>query len=191
MKTRIREMRQRRGMTLQQLAEAIRPEPTTAQTIGRLETGVRTVSLDWLAKIADALDCHIADLLELPGRPDVPLIGIVGAQGIITESAGTTVELAPAAVRPLAVRVGQRTGEFEEGDVLICDRFEGPDVENALGRNAVVRTREGGLLLRRVLRGAKPATFTLAPLEAGGAVQYDTTLEWAAVIRNLLRTYTT
>lgn len=190
MKTRIREMRQRRGMTLQQLAAAIRPEPTTAQTIGRLETGVRTVSLDWLAKIADALDCHIADLLELPGRPDIPLIGVVGAQGIVTESASATVELSAAAVRPVAVRIGQRTNGFEEGDILICDRYEGPDIENALGRDAVVRTRDDGLLLRRVLRGAKPDTFTLVPLEAGGAVQYDATLEWAAVIRNLFRTYT-
>lgn len=191
MKTRIREMRQQRGMTLQQLAEAIKPEPTTPQTIGRLETGVRTVSLDWLARIAEALDCHIADLLEIPGRPEVPMIGTVGAQGIIAESEGAALELSPAAIRPVAVRVGQRTAEFEEGDILICDRFEGPDIENALARNAVVRTREGGLLLRRVLRGSKTGTFTLMPLDPGGAVQYDATLEWAAVIRNLFRTYPT
>lgn len=189
MKTRIREMRQARGMTLQQLAEAIRPEPTTAQTIGRLETGVRTVSLDWLARIAEALDCHIADLLELPGRAEISVLGTVGAQGIIAESADTVLALSPTAVNPVAVRIGQRTGEFEAGDVLICDCYEGADMDNALSRDAVVRTRRGSLLLRRVLRGGEPGTFTLASLEPGGAVEYDVALEWAGVIRNLFRTY--
>ncbi len=62
-------MRQRRGLTLKQVADAIRPEPTTPQTIGRLEKGVRTVSIDWLTKIAEVLDCHVADLDREPGEP--------------------------------------------------------------------------------------------------------------------------
>ena len=42
--TRIREVRKARGMTLDDVAKACRPA-TTAQTIGRLETGTRTVSI--------------------------------------------------------------------------------------------------------------------------------------------------
>lgn len=42
--TRIRDVRKAKDMTLAEVAAACVP-PTTAQTIGRLETGTRTVSV--------------------------------------------------------------------------------------------------------------------------------------------------
>jgi len=41
-------------MTLDDVARRCDP-PTTPQTIGRLETGTRTVSVGWLNRIAKAL----------------------------------------------------------------------------------------------------------------------------------------
>ena len=52
---RIRDIRKSKGLTLADLAEACNP-PTTPQTIGRLETGMRSLSLKWMERIADALD---------------------------------------------------------------------------------------------------------------------------------------
>ncbi|RZM07363.1 MAG: XRE family transcriptional regulator, partial [Sphingomonas sp.] len=49
--TAIREVRRAKSMTLEDVARACVP-PTTAQTIGRLETGTRTVSVGWLNRIA-------------------------------------------------------------------------------------------------------------------------------------------
>ena len=43
---RIRDIRKQKGMTLADLAEACDP-PTTPQTVGRLETGMRNLSLKW------------------------------------------------------------------------------------------------------------------------------------------------
>ena len=71
MMTRIREVRRARNMTLQEVAERCVP-PTTPQTIGRLETGTRTVSVGWLNRIADALGVDAADLVSLPEREDIP-----------------------------------------------------------------------------------------------------------------------
>ncbi|MGI9360001.1 MAG: helix-turn-helix domain-containing protein, partial [Parasphingorhabdus sp.] len=51
---RIREVRKAKGFTLNDVAGRCNP-PTTAQTIGRLETGTRTLSLDWLNRISRAL----------------------------------------------------------------------------------------------------------------------------------------
>jgi transcriptional regulator with XRE-family HTH domain len=51
---RIRDIRKAKGMTLADLAAACDP-PTTAQTIGRLETGMRNLSLGWMNRIAAAL----------------------------------------------------------------------------------------------------------------------------------------
>ena len=59
--TRIREVRRARGMTLDDVAKACSP-PTTPQTIGRLETGTRTVSVGWLNRIASALGVDAAEL---------------------------------------------------------------------------------------------------------------------------------
>ena len=70
--TAIREVRRAKGLTLEEVAQRCDP-PTTAQTIGRLETGTRTVSVVWLNRIAAALGVDAADLVRLPDRPDIPV----------------------------------------------------------------------------------------------------------------------
>lgn len=71
MLTRIREVRKGKGLTLADVAERCRPA-TTPQTIGRLETGTRTVSVGWLNRIADALGVEAAELVTHPERPTFP-----------------------------------------------------------------------------------------------------------------------
>ena len=51
---RIRAIRKQKNMTLAEVAAACRPA-TTAQTIGRLETGMRNLSLVWMNRIGAAL----------------------------------------------------------------------------------------------------------------------------------------
>ena len=69
--TRIREVRRARKMTLDDVAKACDP-PTTPQTIGRLETGTRTVSVGWLNRIAAALGVEASDLVDHPDRAELP-----------------------------------------------------------------------------------------------------------------------
>src|SRR5688500_16085539 len=79
--TRIREVRRARGLTLDEVAQRCNP-PTTPQTIGRLETGTRTVSVGWLNRIADALGVDAADLVESgESKAEVPVAAVVGAGG--------------------------------------------------------------------------------------------------------------
>ena len=56
--TRIREVRRARGMTLDDVAKACVP-PTTPQTIGRLETGTRTVSVGSTGDEITPVQCDI------------------------------------------------------------------------------------------------------------------------------------
>jgi transcriptional regulator with XRE-family HTH domain len=51
---RIREIRRQKGLTLADVAARCTPA-TTAQTIGRLETGTRSLSLKWMNRIGAAL----------------------------------------------------------------------------------------------------------------------------------------
>ncbi|MFX4817117.1 helix-turn-helix transcriptional regulator, partial [Acinetobacter baumannii] len=90
--TAIREVRRARGMTLDDVARACVP-PTTAQTIGRLETGTRTVSVAWLNRIAAALGVTAADLVQLPARADLPVAAMI--DGAHAQAPRHPVTLAP------------------------------------------------------------------------------------------------
>ena len=78
--TRIRDVRRAKKLTLQDVADRCEP-PTTPQTIGRLETGTRTVSVGWLNRIAKALGVEAADLVTLPERDDIPLAATLDHEG--------------------------------------------------------------------------------------------------------------
>ncbi len=78
---RIREVRRAKGYTLLDVAERCDP-PTTAQTIGRLETGTRTLSLDWLNRIASALGVDASELVQLPDQEELAVAAHLGIDGV-------------------------------------------------------------------------------------------------------------
>lgn len=59
-KTRIRELRKYNRLTLKELSEKLN---TTPQTLQRLETDTMTVSINWLHRIAEALNVKCRDLI--------------------------------------------------------------------------------------------------------------------------------
>lgn len=60
---RIRLMRSRRGLTLQQLALRVDP-PASYQQIARLERDERRLTWEWITRISGALECTPMDLIE-------------------------------------------------------------------------------------------------------------------------------
>ena len=76
--TRIREVRKAKGLTLDDVGQRCDPS-TTAQTIGRLETGTRTVSVGWLNRIAKALGVDAADLVDHPERAELEVVAVLSA----------------------------------------------------------------------------------------------------------------
>lgn len=73
MGNRIAELRERKGLSQEELAEAV---GTSGQQIGRLEKGSRKLTTDWMDRLAPALDVRPRDLL---GEDQVPVVGYVGA----------------------------------------------------------------------------------------------------------------
>mgnify|MGYP001331810587 CR=1 FL=1 len=69
---RIRDIRKQKGWTLADLAEACDP-PTTPQTVGRLETGMRNLSLKWMERIAAALEVD-PEMLVRSEKADHPQV---------------------------------------------------------------------------------------------------------------------
>ena len=183
--TRIREVRRAKGMTLANVAAACVPE-TTAQTIGRLETGMRTVSVGWLNRIAEALGTTAKDLVELPETADLPVAAILGADGAHAPGHATVA----AAPRPgpgmVALQVDIGIGDFRSGDVLWCDRVSPEGFAGALNLD-VLLPRPGGRFIFGRLIGREGNRLLVLPPGAGGRQQVVSDPAWAAVARVLVR----
>lgn len=68
MGNRIKELRESRDLTQQQLADLV---GSTKQQIGRLEKSQRQLTEAWMQRLARALQCHPAELLEAPAVPPI------------------------------------------------------------------------------------------------------------------------
>jgi transcriptional regulator with XRE-family HTH domain len=184
--TRIREVRRARGMTLQDVATACNP-PTTPQTIGRLETGMRTVSIDWLNRIAEALGVDAADLVEGSGeKSELPVVAVLGVNGAIAPKR-TAVVVAP---RPntgqVAITVSSTSGEYRTGDEIWCDMVDAEGFAAALNRDVLVPRPAGRFLFGRLI-DRDGERLQLLPPGAGGRQQIVANPPWIAVATRLVR----
>jgi transcriptional regulator with XRE-family HTH domain len=183
--TRIREVRRAKKMTLQDVADRCDP-PTTPQTIGRLETGTRTVSVGWLNRIAKALGVEGGDLVRLPDREDVPIAAILDHDGVhAPRRAGVAVPPRPEAGM-VAVSVAAGVGDYRVGDELWCGRLAPEAFGQALNRDVLVPRPAGRFLFARLI-GREEGKLHLLPLGAGGRQTVLADPPWLAVATRLIR----
>ncbi|MBR9780843.1 MAG: helix-turn-helix transcriptional regulator [Rhodospirillales bacterium] len=69
MPSQIKARRHMLGLTLAELAEAI---GTTPQTVHRLERDDVSITVEWVEKLAKALNCHPSYLVGWDSPPDLP-----------------------------------------------------------------------------------------------------------------------
>lgn len=183
--TRIREVRRARGLTLDDVARRCDP-PTTAQTIGRLETGTRTVSIGWLNRIAKALDVEAQDLVEGTSAGDLQVVAILGPGGAAAPRKNAIVVPPRAVEGQMAIVVGTSVGEYRAGDEIWCDRIDAGDSVHALNRDVLVPRPAGRFLFGRLInRDAEK--IQILSLEAGGRQQIVANPPWIAVASRLVR----
>ena len=192
--TRIREVRRARGMTLDEVAQACNP-PTTPQTIGRLETGTRTVSLIWLNRIAEALGVDASDLVESGGeRSDTPVAAIVGASGATAPKRRSIVIPPRPKASDVAITIATGTGDYRAGDQVWCETLQPEEFGRALNRDVLVPRPAGRFLFGRLLGREEPrgdeasGKLHLLPLGAGMRQQVVTNAPWIAMATTLVRT---
>jgi transcriptional regulator with XRE-family HTH domain len=184
--TRIREVRRAKGLTLLNVAERCRPQ-TTAQTIGRLETGTRTVSVAWLNRIAAALDVTAGDLVKMPDHADLPVAAILDSEGVNAprrESMATAPTPAPGMV---AIQVDTAIGEYRAGDTIWCQRVDPDNFAMLLNRDVLLPRPAGRFIFGRLIN-RDGAMLQILPLGAGGKQQVIADPAWAAYAVKLIRT---
>jgi transcriptional regulator with XRE-family HTH domain len=162
--TRIREVRKARGLTLEEVGARCEP-PTTAQTIGRLETGTRTVSVKWLNRIVAAL---------------------VGPDGAGAPSRPLTLVPPSVPKGALGIRMTAALGDYRAGDELWCEPLPPERFAEALNRDILVPRPAGRFLFGRLI-GRDGAMLHLLPLGIGMRQQVVNDPAWIALPVRLIR----
>ena len=184
--TRIREVRRARGLTLDDVAHRCDP-PTTPQTIGRLETGTRTVSVGWLNRIAHALGVEAQGLVEGGKAAELKVAAILGHKGAIAPRSVAIVVPPRIEQDQIAILVGASIGDYRSGDEIWCDTLQAADFANALNCDILVPRPAGRFLFGRLIDRSDDK-LQLLPPGAGARQQIVPNPPWIAVARKLVRT---
>jgi transcriptional regulator with XRE-family HTH domain len=183
--TRIREVRRARGLTLDDVAKRCEP-PTTPQTIGRLETGSRTVSVGWLNRIAKALAIEAKDLVEAGEAAELKVAAILGPGGAVAPRRAAIVVPPRVDERQVAVLVGASIGDYRSGDEIWCNLLAPEEYARALNRDILVPRPAGRFMFGRLVNRDEEK-LQILPLEAGGRQQVVTNPPWLGVATRLVR----
>ncbi|MFL6730160.1 MAG: helix-turn-helix domain-containing protein [Sphingomicrobium sp.] len=183
--TRIREVRRARGMTLDDVARKCDP-PTTPQTIGRLETGTRTVSVGWLNRIAKALGVDAQDLVDRGEASELKVAAV------LTQGGASAPRRAAIVVPPrvddgqVAVIVSTSVGDYRSGDEIWCDALQPEEYARALNRDVLVPRPAGRFLFGRLIN-RDDEKLQILPLESGGRQQVIANPPWLGMAVKLVR----
>jgi len=183
--TRIREVRRARGMTLDDVARRCDPA-TTPQTIGRLETGTRTVSVGWLNRIAKALGVEAQDLVEGGDTSELKVAAILGPGGAMAPRKAAIVVPPHVDDGQVAILVAGSLGDYRSGDEIWCATLAPQDYGRALTRDVLVPRPAGRFIFGRLINRDEEK-LQILPLEAGGRQQVVANPPWLGMAVRLVR----
>ncbi|GMM60503.1 helix-turn-helix domain-containing protein [Novosphingobium pituita] len=186
---RIREIRRQKGLTLADVAARCQP-PTTAQTIGRLETGTRSLSLKWMNRIGAALAIDPELLVRAADDTQAEVIARLTPAG--TEPIATPVPAPlPDALYGheglVALSVEASAGDWRAGDQIWLRRFDGEEIGRALNRD-VLAPRPGGRFAFGRMIDHREGRLALLPPGPGQRQLVIDRPAWVAVAEVLIRT---
>ena len=185
---RIRDVRRQKGLTLAEVAATCDP-PTTAQTVGRLETGMRNLSLDWMNRIAAALGVEPQMLLK---GNDTAAAQIVAR---LTEAGAEALPAPRDAILPteldsgaplLCLAIEAPQGEYRAGDQLWLRQLPPEDAPKMVNRD-VLAPRSGGRFAFGRLIDRQGTLVGLLPPGAGQRQVVIDNPAWLAVAEMLVR----
>lgn len=185
---RIRDIRREKGMTLAELAEACDP-PTTAQTIGRLETGMRNLSIRWMDRIAAALGVDPETLVRSEARARAQVVALLGQSGAealpAARDAMLPTELGGDDIR-VVLSIEVTAGEYRAGDQLWLRQVEPGAAGKAINRDVLVPRKGGRFVFGRLIdrQGGKVGVL---PVGVGQKQQVVDDPAWIAVAEMLIR----
>ena len=189
---RIRDIRREKGMTLADVAARCTP-PTTAQTIGRLETGMRNLSLVWMNRIGAALDVEPEMLVKGTDTAEPKIIARLSDAGAeaLTNPRDAVLPTAlgsdlPEAGPLVAMAIEASAGENRYGDQLWLRQI-GPEGFARLLNRDVLAPRSGGRFAFGRMIDRNGSRIALLPPGIGARQIVIDAAPWLAVAEMLVR----
>lgn len=185
---RIRDIRREKGLTLADVAARCMP-PTTAQTIGRLETGTRQLSLTWMNRIAAALAVDP----ELLVRGDEAATPQYVAR--LTQDGAEALTAPRDAILPtalggdgdlMALSIEAAVGQYRAGDQVWLRRTEPEGFSRLLNRD-VLAPRSGGRFAFGRMIDRDEHRVAILPPDPGHRQVVVENPAWLAVAEMLVR----
>ena len=150
------------------------------------------MTLEWLEKLAQALEVDTGDLISARHGRAIEDLGEMASSGLVTPSEGGFADARPPlllevpARDPVSVRLTARIGPFQEGTILIGDRLPSASRGEAHGRYCLASLVNGPLLLRRVVIDAQ-VRIALVPYDGSDPVLLEVEVDWLAPLVLVLR----
>lgn len=185
---RIRDIRKQKKMTLAEVAERCDP-PTTAQTIGRLETGMRNLSLVWMNRIAAALGVEPGLLVKSESTDDPKIVAR------LTESGADALPNPRDAILPsdlggespvVCMAIDTPQGEYRAGDQLWLRQFSPEEAPKLINRDVLVPRSGGRFAFGRLIDRQGSMVGLLPPGTGQRQIVVDSPA-WLAVAEMLVR----
>lgn len=185
---RIRDIRRQKGLTLADVAGRCTP-PTTAQTIGRLETGTRNLSLTWMNRIAAALGVEPELLVRGEESPSPRLVAR------LTDNGAEALPAPRDAILPsklesdgplLAIAVEAGAGDYRAEDQVWLRQVQ-PEAYARLLNRDVLAPRPGGRFAFGRMIDRDGTRIALLPPGTGQRQVVIENPAWLAVAEMLVR----
>lgn len=187
MGNRIKEVRDQKGLTLEQVADAA---GISAGYLSRMETGGRNVSLKNLAKLSKALGIQDRDLVSAD-RSEVPLVGMVSAGTdavtVFGEGQGPfeMVTAPPDATdKTVAVELrGTSMGKLLDKWLAFYDDRRDPPDERTINEVCICGLEDGRVVIKKLMKGSSKGLWHLE--SQTDPTLFDAKVSWAAKVIQL------
>jgi len=185
---RIRDIRRQKSLTLADVAARCSP-PTTAQTIGRLETGMRNLSLVWMNRIAAALEVEPELLLRGVDSATPQFIARfaeTGAEAMATPRDAILPTALGGDGELVAMLVEASAGDYRADDQLWLRQMPPEAFARLLNRDVLAPRAGGRFAFGRMIDRAENRIAILPPGPGQRQVVIDSPA-WLAVTEMLVR----
>lgn len=185
MMSRLREIRKARGLTLAEVAALCAP-PTTAVTIGRLETGTRQLTVPWIERLAVALAVEPRQLIAQDSDSTIPVAAQLTSDGAQALSAPMALHPPTPLAGAIGLLVRDSQGDYRAGDHLWLEQLPPARFPEAVNTDILVPRPVGRFAFGRLV-ATESGRLQLLPHRPGSRQTVIADAPWIARAHTLVR----
>lgn len=141
-----------------------------------------------LTALANELNCPVSFLIgeDKPFKPTIPIIGKASAgEGWTpydTLDDQLDIDFSDKSLISIVVEGDSMHPIYRDGDYLICDRVDGANIHNIVGRDCIIYTADGDAYVKILNKGSSPTTYNLRSYNPTYPDIEDVKIKWAAPV---------